>query len=139
MYLTRLIYVSTLSAECDQQALDEILQISRVNNQKNHLTGLLSHNNRYFLQCIEGARAKVNEAYNRILSDPRHSRVVILQYQEITEREFGDWSMGEIPQCYLTALLNLQFSGSSEFLPYDLTGESAYRMLRQLKQKLPSE
>ncbi len=47
--------------------------------------------------------------------------------------------MGDVPQSHLTSLLNLQFSGSDEFKPYDLSGESAYLMLRELKQHLPSE
>ena len=51
----------------------------------------------------------------------------------------GDWSMGDIPQSHLTALLNLQFSGSDQFSPYDMSGESAYLMLLELKQNLPSE
>ncbi|TKF19962.1 blue light sensor protein, partial [Vibrio genomosp. F6] len=43
------------------------------------------------------------------------------------------------PQSHLTALLNLQFSGSDQFSPYDMSGESAYLMLLELKQNLPSE
>ncbi|MCY9874678.1 BLUF domain-containing protein [Vibrio barjaei] len=139
MFLTRLIYVSTLCESCDDKALNDILNISREHNQKRHLTGLLSHNNKYFLQCLEGSRSAVNHTYNHILNDSRHSNVLILDYKEISQREFGDWSMGDIPQSHLTTLLNLQFSGSNEFNPYELSGESAYLMLLELKKNLPSE
>ena len=138
MFLTRLIYVSTLCESCDSKALDDILDISRDHNKQSHLTGLLSHNQKYFLQCIEGSRDAVNNTYNHILNDPRHSNVTILYYKEIDSRQFGDWSMGDIPQSSLTALLNLQFSTSEQFNPYEMSGESAYQMLLELKQNLPS-
>lgn len=139
MFLTRLIYVSTLSSSCDANALASILSSSREHNQKNHLTGLLSHNQKYFLQCLEGSRTAVNNTYRHIINDTRHSNVTILDYQEINCREFGDWSMGDIPESNLTALLNLQFSNSDDFNPYDMSGESAYLMLLELKKNLPSK
>ncbi|PMG04394.1 blue light sensor protein [Vibrio breoganii] len=139
MVLTRLIYISTLSPTCDSHTLDDILATSRKYNQQSHLTGLLSHNNKYFLQCLEGSRQAVNSTYNRILEDERHGNVQILYFQEIHTRVFGDWSMGDIPESYLTALINLQFSGTPDFNPYEMSGESAFQMLLELKQRLPSE
>ena len=139
MLLTRLIYVSTLCESCDSTALDDILKISHDRNKESHLTGLLSHNDKYFLQCIEGSRTAVNHTYNHILNDKRHKKVMILYFKEIDYREFGDWSMGDIPQSSLTELVNLQFSTSNQFNPYEMSGESAYRMLLELKQNLPSQ
>jgi hypothetical protein len=139
MFLTRLIYVSTLCESCDAEALNDILQISHDRNKQSHLTGLLSHNDKYFLQCIEGSRSAVNHTYNHILNDKRHKKVMILYFKEIDYRQFGDWSMGDIPQSSLTELVNLQFSTSNQFNPYEMSGESAYQMLLELKQNLPSE
>ena len=139
MFLTRLIYVSTLCESCDAEALNDILQISHDRNKQSHLTGLLSHNDKYFLQCIEGSRSAVNHTYNHILNDKRHEKVMILYFKEIDCRQFGDWSMGDIPQSSLTELVNLQFSTSNQFNPYEMSGESAYQMLLELKQNLPSE
>ncbi|MDN3698346.1 MULTISPECIES: BLUF domain-containing protein [Vibrio] len=139
MFLTRLIYVSTLSKDCDLNALTDILTTSREHNKEANITGLLSHNQKYFLQCLEGSREAINDTYSHIVNDKRHSKVTILYFKEVHCREFGDWSMGDIPQSHLTALLNLQFSGSDQFSPYDMSGESAYLMLLELKQNLPSE
>ncbi|MGF1841611.1 BLUF domain-containing protein [Vibrio clamense] len=139
MFLTRLIYVSTLSKDCDLNALTDILTTSREHNKEANITGLLSHNQKYFLQCLEGSREAINDTYSHIVNDKRHSKVTILYFKEVHCREFGDWSMGDIPQPHLTALLNLQFSGSDQFSPYDMSGESAYLMLLELKQNLPSE
>ncbi|MGF1763240.1 BLUF domain-containing protein [Aliivibrio kagoshimensis] len=139
MFLTRLIYVSTATDKVTPDTLDGILISSRKNNKKGYVTGLLSFTHKYYLQCLEGSRAEVNRTFNRILKDEKHTNIVILYYQEINEREFGDWSMGNIPQSNLTGLLKLQFGGSDEFRPYEMSGESAYRMLLTLKQSLPSE
>ncbi|MEF1280096.1 BLUF domain-containing protein [Vibrio fortis] len=139
MPLARLIYVSTISQNCDAQGLQDIFTKSREYNEERKITGLLSHNSDYFLQCLEGSREELNHTYNHIVNDPRHSKVTIIYYKEIHSRQFGDWSMGDVPQTHLTSLLNLQFSGSTEFKPYELSGKSAYLMLLELKQHLPSE
>ena len=138
MYLTRLIYASTVSESCSLTALDEILNSSRSNNKSTCLTGLLSFNKKYFLQCLEGSRNEVNNTYNRILNDNRHKHKVILDYREIQCREFGDWSMGYIPYTNISSSVKLQFSGTEEFNPYEMSGESAYLLLIALKQNLPS-
>ncbi|ANU38309.1 BLUF domain-containing protein [Vibrio scophthalmi] len=139
MPLARLIYVSTLSKDCDSIALQDILNKSRDHNAMCNITGLLSHNDKYFMQCLEGSREEINKTYNYIINDQRHTNVTIVYFEEIHSRQFGDWSMGDVPQSQLTSLLNLQFSGSDEFKPYELSGQSAYLMLLELKQHLPSE
>ncbi|MBJ6911639.1 BLUF domain-containing protein, partial [Vibrio cholerae] len=97
------------------------------------ITGVLYFNNEYFLQCLEGDREKVNLLYNNIIKDHRHNRVVILDYQEIRNRDFQDWSMGYIPISSITKPLVLKFSSSSNFNPYQLSDSSAYMLLLELK------
>jgi hypothetical protein len=138
MLLTRLIYVSTISESTAQEALEDILKVARDKNTKNNLTGMLYFNRKHFLQCLEGSRTKINETYNKILKDNRHDNIVILDYCEIKEREFGDWSMGYVPSSNMTATINLMFSGSKEFNPYDLPSNSAYLMMLAFKKVLPS-
>ena len=137
MFLTRLIYVSTISENTAQAPLDDILKVARDKNTKNNLTGMLCFTRKYFLQCLEGSRTKVNETYNKILKDNRHDNLIILDYSEIKEREFSDWSMGYVPSSNMAATINLMFSGSKEFNPYDLPGNSAHLMMLELKKVLP--
>lgn len=139
MTLTRLIYASTITPQCDTKMLETILSQSRKNNGEAYLTGLLSFSDKYFLQCLEGSRSQVNHTYNRILNDPRHTNVIIISFEEISSRDFGDWSMGNVPSSALTSLLNLQFSASNTFNPYELSAKSAYLMLIELKKNLPSK
>ncbi|WP_415901144.1 hypothetical protein [Neptuniibacter sp. QD48_11] len=62
----------------------------------------------------------------------------MLDYKEISTREFCEWSMGYIPESSLTAPINLKFSGTPEFDPYKMSGESAFQMLLALRESVPS-
>ncbi len=138
MFLTRLIYASTISEGFDLTTVENIIHAARENNQSLDVTGLLCFDHHFFLQCLEGSRTNVNHIYQRILNDKRHNNIIMLDYQEISAREFSNWSMGYIPSSSLTAPINLRYSGSSEFNPYKMSGESAYKLLLELKESLPS-
>ncbi|MFK3866568.1 BLUF domain-containing protein [Pseudoalteromonas rhizosphaerae] len=138
MFLTRLIYASTITEHFNPSSLEEIIEKAALNNEKNNVTGMLCFNRKYFLQCIEGSRTNVNKTYNKILNDKRHTEIILLDYSEINAREFSNWSMGYVPTSRLSAQINLKFSGSSEFSPYKISGASAYMMMLELKNSLPT-
>lgn len=138
MYLVRLIYASKITEGFSQQDITNILETARHQNNKHNLTGLLCFSHDLFLQCLEGPRTEVNVTYQRILNDPRHSNIILLDYDEIVEREFDQWSMGYIPESSLTAPLNLKYSGTPTFDPYKMTGESVLRLLLALKNSVPT-
>lgn len=133
MFLTRLVYASTISENFNCDDIETILSAARKHNKKNNVTGMLCFNRKYFLQCLEGSRTNVNQTYHKILNDSRHSHIVLLDYKEITRREFGAWSMGYMPESSLTAPMNLKYSGKSEFIPYEMSGESAHQMMLELR------
>jgi hypothetical protein len=137
MFLTRLVYISTISDQFTEDDIEEILQSARISNSKNNVTGMLCFNRKYFLQCIEGSRTKVNQTYHKILNDKRHHNIIMIDYKEINSREFSDWSMGYMPESSLTHPLNLKFSGTPEFEPYEMSGESAHGMMLNLKDSVP--
>jgi len=137
MFLTRLIYVSTISEQFDTEDIEKIIATAKEKNGKSHVTGMLCFNRKFFLQCLEGSRSKVNETYHRILNDPRHTNIVMLDYKEITKRDFSDWSMGYVPESSLTSDTNITFSGTPDFDPYKMSGESAHQMLLVLKEVVP--
>ncbi|CAM4279749.1 BLUF domain-containing protein [Pseudoalteromonas ostreae] len=138
MFLTRIIYASTITEHFNPSSLEEIIEKAVLNNKKNNVTGMLCFNRNYFLQCIEGSRTNVNKTYNKILNDKRHTEIILLDYSEINAREFSNWSMGYVPTSRLSAQINLKFSGSSEFSPYKISAESAYMMMLELKNSLPT-
>jgi hypothetical protein len=137
MYLVRLVYASSISEAFTHSDVESILGEARDSNAKTNLSGVLCFSSHYFLQCLEGSRAKVNETYHRILKDPRHENVVMLDYKEIVGREFAEWSMGYIPQSSLSRDVILRYSGSPDFEPYQMSGESAYQLLSNVGQTVP--
>lgn len=133
MFLIRLIYASTTSDGFEHSSLQNILDVSRLNNTTNGITGMLCFHNKYFLQCLEGSRKAVNDAYKMILNDDRHHNVVILEYTQIDVREFSDWCLGCIPTSKFTDPLLLKFSKSTRFNPYEMSGSSAHKLLLAFK------
>ena len=133
MFLVRLVYTSKLSDTFSSDDITEILASARKHNSRNHVTGLLCFSSNYFLQCIEGSRSAINRTYHRILNDPRHEAIVMLDYKEINRREFSHWHMGYVPYTALTRDVNMLFSGSPEFNPYEMSGESAHQLMLALK------
>jgi hypothetical protein len=137
MFLVRLIYTSKTNDDFGPEDIGNILEKARINNAKKDVTGLLCFNNKFFLQCLEGSRTAVNETYHDILNDKRHSDIIMLSYTEVIEREFEQWSMGYMPESSLTKPLNLKYSGTAHFDPYEMSGESAHRLMLALKKKIP--
>src|SRR5689334_19346571 len=93
--LVRCLYASRAAATADGAVLDDILNQSRKRNPALGITGLLCVSGDVFIQVIEGGREEVCELYNAIVRDPRHTQVRLLSYEEITERRFGAWTMGQ--------------------------------------------
>lgn len=138
MFLTRLIYASRVTECFSNSSIEHIIEKASEDNIKNHITGMLCFSSNYFLQCLEGSRTQVNQTYQRILNDDRHTDITLLCYEEISVREFASWSMGYVPSSSLTNPINLRFSGSTDFNPYKISGDSAYKMMLELKVLLPS-
>ncbi len=132
--LVRLMYASRTAAEVDHAALLAILRQCKENNPAQGITGLLCHCNssRIFMQVLEGGRAAVNRLYNRIAADARHSDVVLLSYQEIGERHFAGWAMGQVNMSRLNPALVLKYSATAELDPYAMSGQVSLAMFDEL-------
>lgn len=136
MFLIRILYVSRTHEDFGPEDINSILEQARINNKRNKVTGLLYFNNKYFLQCLEGGRGAVNDIYQKILKDKRHSDVIILDYSEIEKREFEEWSMGYIPTTSITSSINLKYSSNDEFTPYEMSGKSVLSMMVEVKSSI---
>ena len=93
--LVRLLYASRAAADTHAGAVTAIMQHSHAYNPKHGITGVLCHSDRAYLQVIEGGRDQVNRLYGKILRDTRHTDVVLLHYEEICERRYSGWTMGQ--------------------------------------------
>ncbi len=90
----RILYTSSATKIFEDKELEEILEKSRINNQKKEVTGLLIVKGRTFLQCLEGEKDDVLSIYEKISNDERHTNIIDLAEEDIDERLFPKWSMG---------------------------------------------
>lgn len=86
-------YSSAARHALSDEELHDILTVSRRNNRRDNITGLLLYVEGNFFQVFEGREAKVRALYERILLDPRHSQVVHLMSGRHPTRQFADWTM----------------------------------------------
>jgi hypothetical protein len=137
MFLVRLVYASRIAEPFSTSDIEEVLESARKHNKGDAVTGVLCFNRKFFLQCLEGGRMAVNNTYHRILNDPRHKDIVLLDYKEVDHREFSSWGMAYIPEQSITDEINLLYSRDADFDPYTMTGEGAHQMMLKLSSTLP--
>ena len=132
--LVRLMYASRAVESVDAEALVAILKKSKERNPAIGVTGVLCYcaNARIFLQVLEGGRNPVSALYNRIAQDPRHRDVALLSYEEIGERHFSGWAMGQVNMNRLNPALLLKYSDSAVLDPYSVSGKASLALFNEL-------
>jgi len=125
-------YASRAADSVDQEALLAILRKSKAENAANGITGVLCFSGGIFLQLLEGGRQQVNTLYNRIAADKRHLDVVLLSYEEIGERRFAGWSMGQVNLSRLNPSLLLKYSETAVLDPYAVSGKVSMALFEEL-------
>jgi hypothetical protein len=130
--LVRLLYASRAADHQSPEATEAILAKSRSHNPACGITGILCYGGGIFLQALEGGRTAVNDLYKHILNDPRHKDVVLLSYEEISERQFGGWTMGLVNTAKLNASILLKYSERPELDPYGVSGAVSMALLQEL-------
>ena len=130
--LVRLLYASRVAAAVDADALAAIVRESKRYNAGHGITGVLCFSGGLFMQVLEGGRAAVNRLYARIVADPRHSEVELLLYEEIGERRFAGWSMGEVDIASLNPGLLLKYSETAALDPYAVSGRASMALFEEL-------
>jgi hypothetical protein len=130
--LVRLLYVSRSVHPETPDETESILNSSREHNIANGITGVLCFGGGIYLQAIEGGRNQVNALYSHIVKDPRHKDVVVLAYQEISERRFGGWTMGHVRLDKLNPSIVLKYSETPELDPYGVSGNVSFALLEEL-------
>ena len=129
--LVRLLYASR-AVDTSPAAIEAILAQSRQFNPTCGITGVLCYGGGIFLQAIEGGRMAVSELYGHIQRDPRHKDVALLHYEEISERRFGGWTMGQVNLTKLNHTTLLKYSEKPELDPYAVSGKMSLALLEEL-------
>ncbi|WP_077038098.1 BLUF domain-containing protein [Pelomonas sp. KK5] len=130
--LVRLVYASRAASALGEPELNAILKSSREHNHAEGITGLLCFNEGVFIQLLEGGRGAVNARYKAIIDDPRHKDVILLAYEEIAEREFSGWAMGQVQFSRMNRALLLKYSESAKLDPYTMSGKALTGLFHEL-------
>lgn len=131
--LSRLTYFST--AEISRDALSDILSVSRANNLRGGLTGVLFYKRPYVLQVLEGSRAILSQRFLKIAADPRHRDVTLMDVRAIAKPMFPTWAMADLSVIILTPEA-WRHIGRTEFEPAGMTVEAALSFVAALAGEL---
>jgi hypothetical protein len=131
--LVRLLYASRATITVDADSTASILKQAKANNPKLGVTGVLCCcASGVFLQALEGGRTAVSQLYNRIACDARHADVVLLSYEEISERNFAGWSMGHVSLARLNPALVMKYSETATLDPFSVSGKVSMALFNEL-------
>ncbi|MCJ2102431.1 BLUF domain-containing protein [Methylobacterium sp. E-046] len=134
--LYRLVYASkNLIAGTEAEiaaAVTQILETSQRNNTKVGVTGALMFNAGAFAQVLEGPRRAVEETFERIQRDLRHSDVTVLEGGQTDSRGFANWSMAFAGRSAHGQARFSSLAAESGFDLARLSGDRVFAMLHEL-------
>jgi hypothetical protein len=132
--LVRLLYASRAAESVQPDELHAILKQSKAHNPGVGVTGVLCFcfDAGVFMQVLEGGRSQVSRLYNRIARDPRHHDVELLSYEDIAERNFAGWAMGQVNMNRLNPALLLRYSETAKVDPYAVSGKASMALFNEL-------
>ena len=130
--LVRLLYASRAAYKLSAEMVESILNQSRTHNPEHGITGVLCYSGDVFMQVLEGSRDAVCELYNTIVRDDRHQGVRLLSYEEITERKFANWTMGQVNLAKVNPSLMLKYAEKSGLDPFNCSGDASMALLSEL-------
>ena len=130
--LVRLLYASRAPKDIDNTLLESIHAKSRSHNPGAGVTGILCYSGRIFLQVLEGNRREISKLYNRIAADGRHGDVEILLLEDIAERRFSNWTMGQVNLAKVNPSTLLKYSEKPTLDPFAIGGRVSMALLEEL-------
>mgnify|MGYP001571530196 CR=1 FL=1 len=134
MQLVRMIYASRPTKNYQGDA-DGIAAKATAKNEEAGITGILIHDDVFFLQWIEGPRGAINRLYKALMGDDRHTDLEILDYRAIHVRHFPQWDMACIGLKDIEKSIFLRFIYDAGFDPYKLGGDGAVEFLKEVGAK----
>jgi hypothetical protein len=130
--LVRLLYASRAARPQGAKTITAILAECQRNNPQRGITGVLCYSDDIYLQVLEGGRDAVCETFNAIVRDDRHESVRLLSFEEISERRFAGWSMGQVNMDKINPSLLLKYAEKAELNPFSVSGKVSMALLEEL-------
>lgn len=134
MTLQTLMYCSRPN-ELRRGQIDEILASSERNNAASDVTGMLLFDRDHIVQILEGGRNAISETFARILNDPRHRDVAILNCADTRERTFPAWRMRYVSFLQTDQAHVLRFSSGREFAPRTMSADALFGLCVELSRQ----
>ena len=90
-----LIYMSRFTGTSSEvtETLKQINHLSRRNNKKTDITGLLFYQNGKFLQILEGEADRLTTLYEKLKKDSRHTDLCLIEYCPIVRKSLTGWHL----------------------------------------------
>lgn len=129
--LVRLLYASR-AVDTAPVAVNAICASAKLHNADHGVTGVLVYGGGVFIQALEGGRQIISDLYGVIQRDARHKDVVLLHYEEITERRFGGWTMGLVDTSRINPSTLLKYNEQAELDPYAVSGKVSLALIEEL-------
>jgi hypothetical protein len=115
----------------DAAGVAAIIDVSRRNNPRRGITGLLVFGSGVFFQWLEGPRDNVIALMRALSTDSRHDTIIRLgENEEVRERVFADWDMELVTAADIRDVL----SDALETVEDAGTAAALRRLLKQLDQ-----
>jgi hypothetical protein len=130
--LVRLLYASRAAGPVTPEIIECILVQCRAHNPALGITGILCHGGDVFMQVLEGGRDVVNSLYAQIVRDPRHRDIAVLHFEEVTERRFAGWTMGQVNLAKINPSIVLKYSERPALDPFSVSGKVSMALLEEL-------
>lgn len=129
-----LVYQSRALVRPGSAEASNIVSASVRNNARVGLTGFLHHEPNLFVHYIEGPSEALADAWQRILSDPRHTEVSTIGRGRILPRLFGGWRMGCSDES-IARFIDFLEEAAGKTCPSEATAREAIWFLRGVCQR----
>jgi hypothetical protein len=138
MPLTRLLYISSSCLrETDVPAFIQVQEIAHASAKRNaasNLTGVLLFVQNHFVQVLEGNDKAIEETFERICCDLRHTNVRLVDLASVKERMFPEWGMKVLSETQETSVA---LRGDLAHIRF-LVGVNAKAAVEQMRKYLDS-
>lgn len=128
--LSYILYQSKRNPICTDEEITKILHACERNNSHQDITGMLIYSDDSFMQILEGDYKKINDLYQKIKKDPRHSQIISISLGMLKKRFFPSWAMAhkEVGNEHLTiisTMANEEKDKYNDLLSQEASGENS--------------
>ena len=101
----QLAFASRARAGLRSSQTSELIALSRENNARDGVSGILLYSGESFVSIVEGSDASISALWRRVLVDDRHRAIVSLFDVSSRAAWFEGWRAGYVPEPQLAPMI----------------------------------